>query len=175
MHEVLESNEHGHNSEFLPVSLTMSILAVLVAGVTLLGHRAHTEELLQQAHANDQWAFYQAKNIRRHNYKMFGDLLSLIKAEDSEHLKSLREEYRKEFERYDKEKEDIQGEARALEHERDVFQKRADRFDAGEGFLEIALVISSLTLLSKRRIFWQIGILAGAAGVLVAITGFWVH
>jgi len=33
----------------LPVSLTISILAVLVAGATLLGHRAHTEELLLQS------------------------------------------------------------------------------------------------------------------------------
>jgi len=45
----------------LPVSLTISILAVLVAGATLLGHRAHTEELLLQSRATDQWSYYQAK------------------------------------------------------------------------------------------------------------------
>jgi len=46
--------EHGENPLVIPVSLTMSILAVLVAVATLFGHRAHTEELLLQAQATDQ-------------------------------------------------------------------------------------------------------------------------
>ena len=58
--------EHGDNPFLIPVSVTISILAVLVAAVTLLGHRAHTEELLLQSQATDQWAYYQAKNIRLH-------------------------------------------------------------------------------------------------------------
>ena len=45
----------------------MAILAVLVATVTLLGHRAHTEEILLQTKATDQWNYYQAKNMRRNN------------------------------------------------------------------------------------------------------------
>jgi len=53
--------EHGENPLILPISLTMSILAVLVAVATLFGHRAHTEELLLQAQATDQWAFYRQK------------------------------------------------------------------------------------------------------------------
>ena len=40
--------EHGDNPYLIPVSVTISTLAVLVAAVTLLGHRAHTEELLLQ-------------------------------------------------------------------------------------------------------------------------------
>jgi hypothetical protein len=175
MHETLETHEHEHSPELMPVSLTMAILAVLVAGATLLGHRAHTEELLQQSLATDQWAFYQAKNIRRHNFEMFGDLLSLIKVDDMERLNSLRVKYGKELERYSKEKEDIQGEARSLEKERDVAQKRANRFDSGEGLLEVALVITSITLLTKRRIYWRTGIVVGTVGVIVALTGLLVH
>jgi len=53
--------ESGENPLVVPVSMTMSILAVLVAVATLFGHRAHTEELLLQAQATDQWAYYQAK------------------------------------------------------------------------------------------------------------------
>lgn len=175
MPEGFEAPERPPEPELLPVSLTLSILAVLVAGVTLLGHRTHTEELLLQARATDQWSFYQAKNIRRHNFEMFSDLLSVVKGEDAGQVSSLREKYKKELERYAKDKEDIQAEARALEKERDVQRRKADRFDAGEGLLEIALVISSITLLTKRRIFWRAGMLAGLAGVIVAITAFWLH
>ncbi len=70
--------EHEKHPLVLPVSLTVSILAVLVAAVTLLGHRAHTEELLLQSQATDQWAFYQAKNIRLHEMQAMVDLLGTI-------------------------------------------------------------------------------------------------
>ena len=53
-------HEGGDHPLVLPVSITISIMAVLVAGVTLLGHRAHTEELLHQSQAADKWAQYQA-------------------------------------------------------------------------------------------------------------------
>ncbi len=175
MPEGFEPPEHPPEPELLPVSLTLSILAVLVAGVTLLGHRTHTEELLLQARASDQWAFYQAKNIRRHNYEMFSDLLSIVKSENAEKVSVMREKYKKELERYSKDKEEIQSEARSLENERDLQRRKADRFDAGEGLLQIALVISSITLLTRRRVFWQMGILVGLGGMVVALTAFWVH
>lgn len=175
MPEGFEAPEHPPEPELLPVSLTLSILAVLVAGVTLLGHRTHTEELLLQARATDQWAFYQAKNIRRHNYEMFSDLLSVVKGESAAQVSTLRDKYKKELERYAKDKEEIQAEARALEKERDVQRKKADRFDAGEAFLEIALVITSITLLTRRRMFWYLGLLVAAAGIVVTLTTFLIH
>lgn len=175
MPEGFEPPEHPPERDLLPVSLTLSILAVLVAGVTLMGHRTHTEELLLQARATDQWSFYQAKNIRRHNYEMFSDLLSVVRAEDAGKVSVLREKYKKELERYSKDKEEIQSEAKALETERDLQRRKADRFDAGEGLLEVALVISSITLLTRRRIFWQSGILIAIAGIVVALTAFLLH
>jgi hypothetical protein len=69
--ELQENAEHGReNPSLAPISVTMAILAVCVAVVSLLGHRSHTEELLMQNRATDQWAYYQAKNIRLHNYDM---------------------------------------------------------------------------------------------------------
>src|SRR2546430_17663280 len=62
----------------LPVSITISIMAVLVAGVTLLGHRAHTEELLRQSQAADKWAQYQAKSVRLHETQGFSDVVNLV-------------------------------------------------------------------------------------------------
>ena len=65
--ELQENAEHGREDNSLaPVSVTMAIIAVLVAVVSLMGHRSHTEEVLMEARATDQWSYYQAKNIRRH-------------------------------------------------------------------------------------------------------------
>jgi len=167
--------DHGNNPLVIPVSITISILAVLVAAVTLLGHRAHTEELLLQAKASDQWAYYQAKNIRLRELRSFADLLGVVATQAKDKAAEIREKYAKEVERYGGDKEDISKEAQELEKERDLYQKRADHFDAGEGILEFALIICSLTLLTNKKLFWFSGIIIGAAGVIVALTGFLVH
>jgi Domain of unknown function (DUF4337) len=168
-------HEHEENPFLVPVSVTISILAVLVAGVTLLSHRAHTEELLLQARATDQWAYYQAKNIRLHEMQSVADMLGALATEDKEKAATLREKYKKEVERYEGDKEDISEKAKELENERDLVSRRADRFDGGEGLLEVGLVICSMTLLTKRRFYWFAGMLIGAGGVVFATTAILVH
>jgi len=171
--EVPES--HREYRYTLPVSLTISILAVLVAGATLLGHRAHTEELLLQSRATDQWSYYQAKNIRFHEVESIADLLGALAPADKEKTAAVRERYLKEKERYDADKEDISDRAKEFEKERDLISRRADRFDAGEALLEVGLVICSITLLTKRRLFWASGVVVGAVGVATALTGLFLH
>src|ERR1700724_4917532 len=111
MHEGVELPEdhsgHGDSPFILPVSVTISILAVLVAAVTLLGHRAHTEELLLQSQATDQWAYYQAKNIRLHEMQGIADLLGALAPSERKETALVRDKYLKEVERYQNDKEDI--------------------------------------------------------------------
>ena len=58
--ELKEHAEHASNeSELRPVAFTMSVLAVLVAVMTVLGHRTHTEAVLDQNKATDSWNQYQ--------------------------------------------------------------------------------------------------------------------
>ena len=94
--ELQENAEHGReNPSLAPISVTMAILAVCVAVVSLLGHRSHTEELLMQNRATDQWAYYQAKNIRLHNYDMGLDMLPLIEFKDKEQAGKVQEKYQR--------------------------------------------------------------------------------
>ena len=177
--ELTELKEHAEHAKedptLAPVSLTMAVLAVLVAVVSLLGHRAHTEEVVLQAKATDQWAFYQAKNMRRHVDELFTDLTSVQPSTDAAGLSKLRDKYSQEASRYKDDQKDLEGEARKLETEVLTERFRADRFDLAEVFLEIGLVITSITLLSGRRIFWWLGILFGIIGIAVTCTGFFVH
>jgi Domain of unknown function (DUF4337) len=177
--ELTELKEHAEHAKkdptLAPVSLTMAILAVLVAVVSLLGHRAHTEEVVLQAKATDQWAFYQAKNVRRHVDELFTDLTSVQPNTDAASLAKLRDKYSGEAERYKDDQKDLEAEARKLEAEVLTERSRADRFDLAEVFLEIGLVITSITLLSGRRVFWWLGVLLGIIGIAVSATGFLVH
>ena len=167
--------EHESNPLILPVSLTISILAVVVAAATLMGHRAHTEELVFQGKVTDQWNFYQAKNIRMHEMEVMVDLLGSVTTVDKEKTELLREKYQKEVERYQSDKDSISDKAKELEKEGDLVRKRADCFDAGEGVLEIALVICSLTLLTNKKIFWFAGMIIGAVGAAASVAGFLVR
>jgi hypothetical protein len=44
-----------------------------------------------------------------------------------------------------------------------------------EVFLEVGLVITSITLLSGRRFYWALGLLMAAIGITLAATAFLVH
>src|SRR5664279_440662 len=177
--ELTELHEHAEHArehpDLAPVTLTMAVLAVLVATVSLMGHRTHTEEIILQNKVTDQWAYYQAKNIRRHNDEMFADLSTLITAKDSEGISKFQEKYRGEADRYKEEQRELEKEAHATENETTLARRKADRFDLGEVFLEIALVITSITLLSRRRIFWHFGLVLATAGLLVAASAWLLH
>lgn len=170
-----EHGGDGDNPLMVPVAVTLSILAVLVAIATLLGHRAASEEILLQAKASDQWAYFQAKNIRLHEMESVADMVATLAPADKEKAAALREKYLQEAERYGKDKDQISEQARNLEKEREVAGKRADRFDAGEVVLEIALIICSLTLLTKKKGFWFSGIALGVVGLAITVSGFLVR
>jgi hypothetical protein len=87
----------------------------------------------------------------------------------------MQEKYKKEVERYEGDKDEISEKAKELEKERDFESRRADRFDGGEGLIEVGLVICSMTMLTKRRAYWIAGMLIGAGGILFALTAFLVR
>ena len=176
LNELQEHAEHAkHDPTLAPVSLTMAVLAVLVAVVSLLGHRAHTEEVVLQAKASDQWAFYQAKNIRRHVDELFTDLTSVQATTDAAALAKLREKYSREAARYKDDQKEIETEARELEAEVLAREESSRSLRSGRGlsgnrtgdhFDHTALGPQNLLDLGNRR---------GALGIVVAATGFLVH
>jgi hypothetical protein len=170
--EINELHEHAErareNPSLAPVTLTMAVLAVLVAAVSLLGHRTHTEEIILQNKVTDEWAYFQAKNMRLHTDELFADLAGVMASKDAEGAAKLQEKAHSEAERYKDEKKELEAKAHELERDFAVTHRKADRFDLSEVFLEVALVITSITLLSGRRIFWHLGVLMAAIGLLVA-------
>jgi hypothetical protein len=87
----------------------------------------------------------------------------------------VREKYSGEAARYKDEQKEIEDKAHEMEGEVVTERNRANRYDLAEVFLEVGLVITSITLLSGRRFFWLLGIVLGAIGIVLALTGFLVH
>ena len=176
LNELHEHAQHGALEPGLaPVTVTMAIFAVLVAASSLLGHRAHTEELLHQTKSTDQWAYYQAKDIRRRSYELFLDEMAVFSLQNSEQITKIREKYRREVERYSKEQTEIEAQAKEAEQEVSLEQRGADRFDLGEVLLEAALAICAIALLTRKRMFWKFGMTLLLAGLLIAAAVFLVR
>jgi hypothetical protein len=93
----------------------------------------------------------------------------------SEQVEKVKEKYAKEVERYRDQQKEIEAEAKKSEDEVKVQRRRADRFDLGEVMLEAALVICSITLLTRKRIFWIGGTLLGIAGLAIGSAGLLIH
>jgi hypothetical protein len=51
-------------------------------------------------------------------------------------------------------------------------EKQAGRFDLGEALLQIAVVLSSITLFTRRRTWFFTGLALGVAGLVVAASAF---
>jgi hypothetical protein len=172
LRELHEHASHGrHEPSLAPVSLTMAILAVVVAFASLLGHRTHTEEILLGSEAADKWAQYQAKVIRRNTDQVFVDLATFVTSKNNKETLKLSTKYQEEVSRYSKEKGQLEVEAKQLEKRKQGERAKADRYDLGEVFVEISLVITSITLLSNRKIFWHVGMVLGVVGTFLIATG----
>jgi vacuolar-type H+-ATPase subunit I/STV1 len=167
--ELQEHAEHGaHESAMRPVAFTMAVLAVLVAISTVLGHRAHTEAILDQNRATDQWNEYQAKKIRAYNTQLASEMLKVVQLADKKQADKIAEDYRTHQDKWTPELKEEQEKAEALASKVEQAEARGTRFDFSETLLEIGLVITSVTLLTKRRSYWYAGLAAAAAGIIAA-------
>ena len=170
--ELQEHAEHGsHESAMRPVAFTMSVLAVLVAITTVLGHRTHTEAVLTQNKATDQWNYYQAHKIRSNDTELTADLLGAVSVTNPAAAEKIRKSYADHQAKWAAELKDEQDKAEALEARVDSAEKRAGRFDLAEAMLEIGLVITSVTLLTRSRAYWYFGIAFALAGIVSAVSG----
>src|SRR5438270_11394772 len=127
-----EHVDHARTLFDRQVSVTMAVLAVLLAMDALFSHRAHTEELLNQAKASDQWAFYQAKTIRRTTLETASELAHMMPAGTANAQATA--QFVATAQRYEHESKEIESQAREFERERDHYGARANRYVLAEIF-----------------------------------------
>ncbi len=175
-HEHALGGEHEGGLQGLKhVSFTMSVLAVLVAVVTVLGHRTHTEAVLMQARASDQWNLYQAKKIRQNETQLAADLLGTAAIRDSRQAEAILGQYKAHLAKWNSDLEGEQEKARGFEESVEHAERKATSYDLSEALLEIGLVVTSITLLTRLRVYWLLGMAFGVFGIIVAAQGLFLH
>ena len=175
MQEFSKQMKEGGEESLTTISLAISILAVLVAMVTVLGHRTHTEAVLMQSRANDQWSLYQAKKIRQDNLLVVIDEMSLMPTTDAKATAAKLAEYKAHIAKWDEDLKEEQKTADEFEAEVKRAEIKAVRFDLGEALLQISVVLSSITLFTRRRSFFFGGLALGLVGVVIAASAWLVR
>ena len=195
--ELSEGVEHAKEPFDKMVAVTMAIIAALLAIVSVASHIYSTEELLAQQKASDQWAFYQAKDIRRYDSEIAQDFLKAVQTlqapeaaparvsrakgksatravvhdeSTSESAKDQVKHYSDNAMKYDKDRAKIEEEAKDFEKERDDKGRKGLRLEIGEIFLEVGIVFASLAILTKRPLVWYTSMLSAGAGVAIALS-----
>ncbi|HET7874445.1 MAG TPA: DUF4337 domain-containing protein [Methylomirabilota bacterium] len=162
------------------VALVTAVYAVALAVASLGGNNATKEMLLAQQQSSDQWAFYQAKVIREHQYRGLTLRLEMdlaergtaLKPEVRQKMEALLRKFEEEEKRYNAEKKDIEKDAKRLEHERDFFRGKDPYFDLGEAVLQIAIVLSSVAIIARSRPTFYFSLLVAGCGALLTINGY---
>ena len=169
--ELLEASEHAMGALQRSIGVTMSIFAACLAVVTLMGHRLHTEEVVLQTQTADGWAYYQAKNTRSQMYAADAKLAELQGARGVALASAWTDKANQEKQQAD----EIRHTTEELERETQTAARRATMFDAAEVFLEVAIVLCSIALLTRGSVFWRVSFLSTGIGVVLALLGFLKH
>jgi len=168
-HEI--HGEHAPTRFAKMVGVTVSVIGVILAVVTIASHRAHTAAVIHRTEANDEWSYYQAKRTREYMADVASSLITTL-AKDPADVRERVARYSKDHDHYQKDADSIQREAEARGKECEREETRALRLDISEGFFELGLVLSSLYFLARRRFFPFLGALSALIGAGFGIVGF---
>jgi hypothetical protein len=175
-----ELHEHAENTFSRRVALVTAVFAVVLAIAALGGNHAMKEMLLAQQQSSDQWAFYQAKVIREHLYRgqklrLEADLAerdATLKPAGREKLEGLLRRLDEEEKRYGAEKKDIEKAAKDLEHARDGYALRDPYFLIAEALLQIAIVMSSVSILARSGVIFSFSLGLALIGAVLTTNGY---
>ena len=162
------------------LALTTVIFAVCATLSTFKGGGFSTRSVMSQSQASDQWAYYQAKSIKSYLYEMQKEKMELelvglsTNANATTAYKEKIASYEKKVDDYEKQKSEIQDKAKELERVRDEAQLHSRAFGMAVIFLQIAILLSSIAGLLKKKEVWYAGMLTGLVGIVYFADGFFV-
>jgi hypothetical protein len=155
------------------VALATAVMAVFAAITTLYMGKYSSRAILNQGQETSQWSFYQAKSIKSYIYeiqkqKLELEMLSLKEGKSNplmDKYVQIASDYDKQIKRYSKEKEEIKVAADELGKSKEDAQVRAGNFGYALIFLQISIMLSSISALTKKKPLFYLGLSAVGGGL----------
>jgi hypothetical protein len=167
------------------IAVYIGILAVALAICSMGAGNATKDAMTSNIESANTWAFFQAKNIRRHILRLQIDELEVLEAADPELPESARSAISGKIKKYrDKEahlkSEPETGEGldelfikgKSLEAQRNVAMRRDRYFDYGMALLQIAIVLASVSIITGGTSLLVLSVLVSAIGIVSTLNGF---
>jgi hypothetical protein len=148
----------------LAAACTAGILAMLAGIISLLGEQQANLAILHQIRATSQWAQYQGKSIRKNILQSRLETTRELGKQPTTDLLARMAEY-------DREKNELSAEAWGSQNETQQDIRRHDTYSVGLTLFHIAIALSTLALIARRRIFWFASILFGITGCAQILIG----
>ncbi|MBI3446450.1 MAG: DUF4337 domain-containing protein [Magnetospirillum sp.] len=182
IHEVAHHDQHAEGahhktSRNRKIAVLISVLAALLAIVEAGGKSAQNTSLSANIHANDLWAFYQAKHIRSTILRTAADQLELAAANSDAVAKKVAD-WRATSQRYESEPETGEGrkelaaKAKVAEAERDRALASYHMFEYGAAALQIAIVLASASVVTGMLLLSFVAGGLGSVGIAFALLGW---
>jgi serine phosphatase RsbU (regulator of sigma subunit) len=175
-HEVEHVAQHGGDSFTSKLAVLTAVLSTVGAIFGYMGGHSQNSALLfknessiQKTAASNQWNYYQAKS----NKQNLAELSVVLTQGEAQ------QKFRQEVERYQAEKKEIKIEAEKLEaaatkaNEKSELEMHVhERWAMATTLLQIAIALSAITLLTRKR--WMLGGVYGAtaAGLIIGAMGY---
>jgi hypothetical protein len=191
-HELHRHSEHALEKGQKAIGLTTAIVAVLVAVATMLSNRTHVLGGKLETQMADQWSAYNAKHSLTHNFSadtQQAELMGRINGILAAHLNQTRakkdeltaeiakvageqaKQFRASGEAEDRESEEAKNKALEMEKEAEALERSGDIYNVSELFLQVSIVLCSISLLAESLVFWKISFLSTLIGVGLLVYG----
>jgi hypothetical protein len=163
--EAEEKRKEAKERWTLYVALSTAFIAVLAAVAGLQAGHHSNEALIDRVKASDQWSYYQSKSIKSELAASTGKILQNMaaKPEVTDNSQTLA--------RYEKEKEDIKQKAEEFEKSSEVHLDKHVTLAKAVTIFQIAIAISAIAILTRRKMLWYGGILMAGIGIYFLVLG----
>ena len=138
--------------------------AALLAINTMIGGSNSSKIMNNTIAANNQWSWYQAKNVRQVLYET-----SAVESKIPEN----KAKFEAEAKRMEADKKEIMEKAKALEAEREAAKQKSPWFTWGGSVLQIAIVLLTASILAVSMPMFYISVVVGTLGSLFVSQALW--
>jgi len=155
------------------LAITTAFIAVTAAIATLQSGNFANKALLEkndavlfQSKASDQYAYYQAKGIKKNLAEgLYIETKDRKFQEDAQRYKSEQEEIKKQADEY-------VGQVNESNAKSTEFLERHHKAAIAVTFFQISIALSAMSALLRRKLFWLFSILLLAAGLVALVWAF---
>jgi Domain of unknown function (DUF4337) len=162
--EIHHHAEHSGERWTLGVALSSALIAALAAVSSLLAGHHSDEALIEQMKATDQWGYYQAKGIKANILSSKMELQrALGKETDPGDEKKVRQ--------YSAEQEEIKNEAEKAQKKSEAHILAHNILARAVTLFQIAIAIAAISVLTRRKWFWFVGLVGALIGTGFLIEG----